>query len=282
MFLKLFLTVIILYGVSRFCLSQTDGFSVERISSSSEFHHEWEVPIEDPKIKEIFTQPFDYLGKGAQTYVFASRDGRYVIKFFRYLNKYRSPLEILPFERIQKTVQKRQSRLEKDFRSYIIAHERLKEETGLLFIHLNRTKNLKTTLTLYDKIKVQYKLSLDEMGFILQKRAEPFYPTLTRWIEEENLDEAKGALAKLVQLVLKRCKSGLFDKDPDLATNFGFLDNNPLQIDVGRFKIDETRKDPQIYKQDMARIFNRLEKWLDTHSPELAAYLKHEMDQISY
>lgn len=282
MFLKLFFTLITFFVLSKFCLSKTDGFTLLKIQGHQENRLEVASPDEEELIKNISLQPFDYLGKGAQTYVFVSRDRRYVIKFFRYFNKYRSPLETLPFARVQKTVQKRKAKQEKDFKSYLIAHERLKEETGLIYLHLHPTKNLKSTLTLYDKIKIQYKLSLDEMGFIIQKKADPFYPTLSRWIKEENWGKAQQALRGLVQLVLNRCQNGVFDKDPDLATNFGFLDGNPMQIDIGRFTLDATRKKPEVYKQDLVHIFKQLEKWLNTRSPDLAAYLHNEIDQISY
>lgn len=273
--LKIFITILLFYTAFRFCESKTDGFSVLRIKPKQEFHPQWEIDasIEESKFKEIFIQPFDYLGKGAQTYVFASRDGNYVIKFFRHYNKHATPFDFLPFNGIQKMVAKRARKREKDFTSYKLAFEKLKNETGLVYIHLNPTKTLKTSVTLYDKIKIQYKLSLDEFGFILQKKAKPFYPTLSKWIEEERLEDAKLAITQLVQLIKKRCSAGLFDKDPDLKTNFGFLEGAPIQIDIGRFKLKETGAN------EVGRVLRKLEAWLGERSPELTTYLHNEIDK---
>lgn len=276
MFYKIFFTVLLFFGFFALSNWQKEGFTLQKIRSTHDFNPGWEVSASFPK--EIFNQPFDYLGKGAQTYVFASRDGKYVIKFFRYLNKYATPLELLPFTRVQKTVAKRKRKLLKDFSSYKIAFEHLKEETGLIFLHLNRSNNLKTSITLYDKMRAQYKLSLDEMGFILQKKGADFYSTLTHWIDENKKKEAKESLSALVHLIEKRCSLGISDKDPDLGTNFGFLENQPIQLDIGRFKIDETKKTPQAIKEDLERILHPLQIWLDEKAPELAAHLKNEIN----
>ncbi len=281
MFLKIFFTLLLFCAFCTLSHHQREGFSIQKIRATADFNPAWEVEsaLSEDELRAIFKQPFYYLGKGAQTYVFASQDGKYVIKFFRYLNKYATPLEIFPLEKVQKTAAKRKGKLQKDFNSYKMAFDLLKEETGLVFLHLNQSKNLKTSITLYDKIKFQYKLSLDEMGFILQKKAAPFYPTLTKWIEENKTEEAKRALSALVRLISKRCSMGLFDKDPNLATNFGFLEERPIQFDIGRFKIDETRKNSQTVQEDLARTFRRLQLWLDQRAPELATHLKNEIIQ---
>ena len=201
MFLKLFITISLFYALFRFCQWQTDGFSVLRITADGlpMGKGEWG---DAQDIKNIFIQPFHYLGKGAQTYVFVSADGRYVLKFFRHLNKYGTPLDFLPFPSIQKTVEKVQKKAGKGFcKLQTCLSKELKEETGLVYLHLNQTTHLKTEVILYDKIRIQYKLPLDKMGFIVQKRAAPFYPTLERWIEKGQIEEAKSALKQLVRLL---------------------------------------------------------------------------------
>lgn len=275
MFLKLFITISLFYALFRFCEWQTDGFSLLRITERGPPIEIQDGELGDPlHIKNIFTQPFNYLGKGAQTYVFVSADGRYVLKFFRHLNKYGTLLDFLPFAPIQKTVEKRKRRQEKDFTSYKLAFKELQKETGLVYLHLNPTTHLKTEVILYDKIRVQYKLPLDKMGFIVQKRAAPFYPTLERWIEKGQIEEAKAALKELVRLLGLKQLKGIFDKDPNLRTNFGFLDLNPIQIDVGRFRPDKRGK-------KIRSIVAPLEKWLDERAPELATYLEDEIHQTN-
>jgi hypothetical protein len=273
MFLKFLFTCLLFFCFFKLSQWQNEGFSLQKIQHCHDFNPDWEIvsSLSQEELATIFNQPFDYLSKGAQTFVFASRDGKYVIKFFRFLNKYATPLEFLPFKKIQRTAEKRSGKLQKDFNSYKIAFEQLQEETGLVFLHLNQTNHLKTRLTLYDKMKSQYKLCLDEMGFILQRRADPFYPTLTNWIKEGKTQEAKKALSELVHLISKRMALGISDKDPDLKTNFGFLNGHPIQFDIGRFKMNEPDQG------DLMRILSPLECFLDEKSPELARYLKDEI-----
>lgn len=272
MFLKILFSCGLFFAFFQLANWQNEGFSLHKIFYRNNFTQNGEVvnSLSEKELKEIFCVPFDYLSKGAQTYVFASRDGKYVIKFFRFFNKYATPFYFLPFESIQKTVAKRNGKLNKDFNSYKIAFEQLKEETGLVFLHLKETNNLKTTITFYDKMKVQYKLSLDKVGFILQKRATPFYPTLDHWIKEGKTDEAKKALKALVHLLLKQEALGIFDKDPNLETNFGFLKDTPIQMDIGRFKKNGSQK-------NMEHILSPLQHYLNENSLELAQYLKNEI-----
>src|SRR5271156_5010255 len=85
-FLTLF--VLSLYGLGRLYFRLTGGFTIANISSDFSFQPQWEVrPLlegEQAEFDKATSQPFYYLGKGCQSYVFASQDGKYVIKFFKY------------------------------------------------------------------------------------------------------------------------------------------------------------------------------------------------------
>jgi hypothetical protein len=267
MWIKIFAAFILL---TAFIYLQRDRFALYKIGPLQEVNPAWDV-VNDEELLSLLDQPFTYLGKGAQTFVFGSKDGRYVIKFFRYFHKYATPLEALPFAAVQRTAAKRRRKMEKDFNSYKLAFDHLKEETGLLYLHLNRTAHLKKTATLYDKFKMRHQVALDDFGFIVQKRADPFYPTLSRLIKENSPEKAKAALTCLVQLFAKQRALGLFDKDPNLRTNFGFIDNQPVQLDIGRFIQGETRP---------LTAFYQLEKWLRLEAPELISHLHHEIHQI--
>ncbi|MBI3237041.1 MAG: hypothetical protein HYZ48_05010, partial [Chlamydiales bacterium] len=86
MFRRVVVCVAVFAGIvllQRFCHKQTDGFSRYKICSDLSFHPEWETPPPDVDLSCILDQPFHYLTKGAQSYVFVSADDRYVLKFFR-------------------------------------------------------------------------------------------------------------------------------------------------------------------------------------------------------
>ena len=82
------LTILLTYGAGRLYYRVTAGFTIGNITSDFTHRKEWEIdPIsndEKNQLKKIFSQKFRYLGKGCQSYVFASDDGAYVLKFVKY------------------------------------------------------------------------------------------------------------------------------------------------------------------------------------------------------
>ena len=68
------------YGASRVYYRMTGGFTIGNISYDLPFDARWEIPpLRESEARErekILRQPFSYLGKGCQSYVFASKDGR--------------------------------------------------------------------------------------------------------------------------------------------------------------------------------------------------------------
>jgi hypothetical protein len=278
----LFIALFIL--TQRLCHRATDGFTPSKIESNLSFNRKFEIQPLDPQqettIRSLLSGPFIYLDRGAQAYVFASADGQVVLKFFRH-HRTRTLLAPLlrflpsPFKkRLAESLEKRKERREKDFQSYKLAYDHLPKETGLIYLHLNKSEDLKIKLSLYDKIGVHHLIDLDKMEFIVQKRAILLYPALEAMIQGGKEAEAKEVLSQLVQLLKKRCQEGLFDKDPDIRTNFGLLEGHPIQIDGGRFREDPRCKDPAIYEEEIIRITDRLSKWLEKRSPELALHLQ--------
>ena len=118
------------------------------------------------------------------------------------------------------------------------------------------------------------------MEFILQKKAEPFFPSLEKWIQTGQLEPAKEGIRALVSLLKERCMKQIYDKDPDLNSNFGFLLGHPIQIDVGRFRYDKFYSNQQVYREEIFRITDNLKQWLDSHSPELSLYLQNELQML--
>lgn len=278
-----FLTVFVL--LERFSYKQTDGFAREKICSHLTYHPEWETAPLSPSDKEtvlkVLDQSFTYLGKGAQSYVFESQDKKYVIKFFRHSHM-RPPIWVLspifpsflkPYK--EKKIAYGQGKVSRDFGSYKIAYEEMREETGLIYLHLNKTKDLKKKTTIYDKIGIAHQLDLDDMEFLLQKKAELIYPTLQILIDCGNLEQAKNSLSDLINLISLRCDKGIFDKDPDLNTNFGFSEGRAIQIDVGRFRNEEYTAEEK--RDELLRITDHLKQWLDGNSIELSAFLQNNI-----
>lgn len=280
--LKGILFIVCAILVQRFCHLQTDGFALYKIFSSLTPRAEWEIPSpaeeEMATILHILDQPFFYLGKGAQCYVFASEDERYVLKFFRH-DHTELPFWSLYFPE-WKCSKKRAKRM-KDFMSFRIAYDTFREESGILFLQLNKNPALQKQIILFDKIGVRHQISIDQVEFVLQKRAELLYPTLEHWIVQGDKAQAAKTLSDLVQLLALRCKKGIHDKDPDLNTNFGVIAGKPIQIDVGRFTYDKRCAKPEVYQPEILRITDNLKQWLDLHAPDLASHLLQEIEGLS-
>jgi hypothetical protein len=77
-----------IYGLGRLYYRLTDGFTIGNITATFAYHPEWETtPLnvdEENFLEEALNQPYTYLAKGCQAYVFQSQDGKYVVKFFKY------------------------------------------------------------------------------------------------------------------------------------------------------------------------------------------------------
>ena len=282
-FFKLTAVIFCAILLKQFCYQKTDGFALYKIQSKLAFHPEWEVDCSHENLDSLIDQRYYYLAKGAQSYVFASEDGKTVIKFFRiyhltpplWVTGLSLPIYLQPYK-VHKMMEKEQE-LAKDFESYALAYNELKEETGLLYLHLNKTGHLRKKLTIVDKIGIAHAIDLDQMEFLVQKKATLIFPSIEQLVREESIDAAKQAVSNLVQLLVCRCDKGLFDKDPDLNTNFGFIGTIPVQIDIGRFRRQGENKNN---RDEISRITDNFRQWLDQKYPSLSEHLEQELRKI--
>jgi hypothetical protein len=273
--------------ISRFALKETEGFTLSSISSARPPRKEWEVSPpsseEMGKIRQILSQSYRYLGCGAQCFVFESSDGNYVLKFFKQ-ERYEIPLwlKALPFPFILKKYreQKKRSRafnISRDFGSYKLAYEELKEETEVVFVHLNTKGGINQPLTLIDRLGIVHKINGNLFEFVLQKKAKLIQPTIQHLVFQGKREEIKELFSKIVGFILDRCKKGLSDRDPNIDTNLGIIDQKIIKIDVGRITHDETYKLPEIYKQELVRITDPFKEWLNRYYPALTNLLEEEI-----
>jgi hypothetical protein len=260
---------------------------MSKITSEMMYHKEFETsPLSNEEldsIRSILDQPFHYLGKGVQCYAFVSADDKYVLKFFRMRRVLPSSWLIkMPLLESykQEKIKSKFEDLSRDFISYKIAYELLKEQTGLVYIHLNKTDLLHQKITLFDKICVKHSIDLDSMEFLLQKKADLFYPAVEEMLSLGKKSEIKKYVKDLIHFLAYRSSLGIYDKDPDINTNFGICEGKTLQIDVGRYRPDPTRKDPSLYIDDIIRVTDNLRQWLQAQDPELSDFLLQEIENL--
>ncbi len=281
---------LLLYGIGRLYFLLTAGFTEGNIASDFSFQRQWEVrPLEEAKyneMKEALRQPYAYLGKGCQSYVFASQDGRYVLKFFKH-QRYRLPSWLLYAPPLPALVQYREEKREKKWKkfnrfaqSWKLAYEELPEETGLLCVHLNPTHQLHETIILYDKLGMRHEVDLDTVTFCLQRKAVPLCETLLSYRERGEGKQAKETIEMLLQLLLSEYERGLADNDHALMQNTGILEGKPIHIDVGQFVRNEEAKNPEVYRQELFAKTYKFTLWLKENDPELALFLEERVKEI--
>ncbi|MBX9744519.1 MAG: hypothetical protein K2X08_04840 [Chlamydiales bacterium] len=192
----------------------TKGFHLTRLdvynwNSCKAPNQDYVNPPVEQEILELLSQPFIYLNRGAQCYVFESQDRKYVIKFF----------------------QKRKKKIKKiDFTSCLIAYYKAKKETALLYIHLIPTQQSLPKLSVRSPLGTWFSLSLDRYAFVIQKKTKPFRETLLQASKEKTLDIY---LSSLLDLLNQRIAKGIRNKDLSLSSNFGFLGEQAVEFDFG-------------------------------------------------
>lgn len=277
------------YGLGRLYYRVTAGFTVGNISSNLPFHPEWETHPHEQEyqlLASILKQKFTYLGKGCQSYVFLSDDKQYVIKFVKYQRfrpqEWLNYLTFIPgMEAIRdKKIEKKRKKLSMLFESWKLAFDQLKQETGLVFVHLNKTNHLQQEIVIQDKMGYMHRLDADRMEFLIQRRADLLCDKLARLIEQNRIPEARQLLNDLVDLILSEYQRGLADNDHALMQNTGVVGLQPVHIDVGQFVINPAIRLPEIYKQELFSKTFKFRKWLLKKHLGLSAYFDWTLENI--
>lgn len=265
-------------------------FSIDTISSPISFHAEWETrPLSTQEAQDIeiaLTQPYYYLGSGGQCIAFVSLDQQYVIKFFKqkklspphWLNHF--PLSFLLYPLKQKKMFKTQEKQRHVYQAFKLSFDHLADETGLLFIHLNPTHHLNTSLVFTDKKGNQHHLSLDQFAFAIQKKAVLTYNALNDWVSAQNIQAAKQGIDALLALNIQLYKKGFRNRDPNFRSNFGFIEQKPMLIDVGRVVYSEEVKNPTSYKKELMQVVPRFRAHLALRFPELLDHFDQSLAKI--
>ena len=227
---------------------------------------------------DILSQRFSYVGHGHQMTAFESEDHRYVLKLFNprpalnpeAFQSIRGMKHMCSLKWISHAYLKRQFLIKQLAGSYKIAFEDLKEETGLIYIHLDDSTCLSKAVHLSTKKGAQEWLQLDKVPFILQAKAEIAADHLGQLIRENRMEEAKTALANLYVFFEARARKGITDRQQTLYNNYGFIGDKVVQIDVGRIRRDENiRKMPG---KEISRVFGHINKFLSAKYPQLSPF----------
>lgn len=239
--------------------NKTLGFSTARITST--FSYNKDLDIEEPvgeeldRLNMIFQQKFKFLAVGSQSYAFESEDGKHVIKFF--IMKHQIP-RVSDLWHPEKINLRRQNLLS-IFNAHKLAYDKMREDAGLIYIHLNKTAHLKTELKVIDRLGRTHLIDLDTVEFALQEKAELIFTHLKKLLKRNDKEGVKKAIASILQLVQRRIDLGISDHDKAVKHNYGFIGDRAVHLDIGR--IEKIRK-----TKEYDRINQRINKWLQSNS----------------
>ena len=222
-------------------------FSQEAISSilppTLEWTDELITPEATDQIRDILSQKYQFLGKGKQAFSFVSEDEKYVVKFFNLSYVIPSWKDFF----YPQIARKKQKKLKRLFFGYNNGYQELKEDTGLIWIHLKPTHDLKRTITLVDSQNNELHLDADSTIFVIQKKAEPILSHLSKLYEEGKSSEANQLIQAFYALVQRKVSKGFHDRDKVFQNNYGFVENQPIQFDLGKNKQMKNPKDEVEY-----------------------------------
>ena len=221
------------------------------------------APEEEALLAEVFSQEFSYLDRGKQSFVFLSKDGNTILKFFD-----AHVLKVHPFFSDTSEVESMHRKVEGLFEGYRIAYTEDRENSGLLYVSLGTNSQLPYIVTVRDRFGVAYQIALNSVPFILQAKAVPTRRVISDLLFKRDIVGAKQRLEQILKMYLEGYQKGLYDDDHNFMYNTGFIGERPIRIDSGRLQAGEAFKEKSFYEKDLEKIvFVRLSGWLQRHFP---------------
>ena len=218
---------------------------------------------------------------------FVSSDGDYVLKFIHQgkvqpVPFKHNPLGYLFSEKFRQDMEARQAHREEIFTSSKMAYEEFPEESGILYVHLNRTENQIKGIKLRDFLGQSHRIRGDETSFVLQKRAHYVLPTLKALMAEGKQREAEERINQLFMLILSMTKKGFLDGDVALMrnNNIGFAKDCAVYIDTGHIVKHENVNVKERMQFEFDVRLAPLHDWLKVRFPSLAEYYVKRQQEI--
>jgi hypothetical protein len=251
------------------------------IESRIPHRKDWEVkltPDHDSFFYTVSQQPLSWLGRGMQVVVFETQDQKYVVKFFQ-MTRLKEPavhgfMKNLVMKETKEHKENRTSHREEIFKSSKICFEELQEETGIVYVHLNRTQNKLFGIKLIDKFGQSHRIRGDNSSFVVQKRCSFLIPTITKLMDSGQVEIAKKRVDQIFDLLVSVAKKGFVDGDDALIrnNNMGFSDDRAIYIDTGHLVRAENLDVCERMRYEFQVRLDPLQKWLNVSYPELGEY----------
>lgn len=265
---KIILGIMLFLSIERFCRFQTGGFRVSKVCVEYDYgfsEASSEIPSE---MRVLLDQPYTFLGRGVQFFAFLGEDQKTVLKLFKHHHTG------IPIDFIEKwfpsflrdpLIEKRKRRMQRLFKSAYIAKTKLAQETGVFFCHLAKNKSDSFPIILKDKLGSPFPLDLGITEFVVQKKAIDAEKTLDTLLQKKQVDEAILAMQKLLVLIEERSQKGIKNKDGKILENYGFIENEPIEMDIGSYIYRNHSTCPNPHRNASQKAKKQLLHWVQKH-----------------
>lgn len=273
---KVFFTLLVAISLHFFTRWQTDGFRMSKATMQHPYPFH-EASLGTPR---GLNQPFHYMSKGVQFYVFLGEDNQTILKLFKH-HHFGLSLDtiktLLPGRLASRHIQKREKRMRHLFQSAHIAGTLLSEETGVYYTHLSKTDQELGKGHIIDKIGVKHPIDFDKVEFLLQKRGETVKSRLESLFQSGDVNGAICAIKNIQHLVEHCSLQGIKNKDGNVLENCGFIGQKAVRLDIGSLTYRSKSTNPDPHSKAVMRCTLELLGWVKKHYPQHLKQCKHEL-----
>lgn len=272
----------------------TDDFRIGNMTHEIANRPEWDAaPLsaeEMAHVKKLLDQPFHYLGKGAQSYAFLSADGEYVLKFFKFKHLRQAGWvsyipSIPPFTKWKEDDRERkENKLISVFDGYMIAYNHHRAESGILYLHFNKTDHVLGSVTVYDKLGLARQIDLDQVMFIVQNKVKPMRGVIIQLLNQGDTAGAIAMINKTFDLYMSEYRKGIYDRDHGVMHNTGYLTLNDgnvvaVHLDVGKMSKELKMKEVETFAPDLEKVARKIDAWTALNYPKYYPEISHAMEE---
>lgn len=270
-------------GIDRFARRKKHHFSLASIARAKDAVASPSSPIDqEKKVEPLFNQPFFFFGKSHHAYLFLSEDHKYILKFLKsHTLSPKSALAHIPlsFNPHYQDYKHKKEEFARLFAAYQTAFNTLKNQTGLVYMHLYPTHRLNKKITLYEKSGKTLIVDLDKTCFYVQKRAQLIYPRISALMRNGDIETAQTIISSVFNLIEDLRKRGVIDHDLTLCKNFGIIDDKAVQLAIGKLHIDQSRNG--CTKEEIIHIMDPFRRWIQKNYPQLLAHFDSLIFEIT-
>lgn len=215
-----------------------------------------ELAVPSEEAPSCLNQPFFLTNHGSQSYILISEDGEWILKLFRYN---RTQFRLLHHLKELLHGKKKAFLAEKlplTLKAYFLAFTRVREETQLSYIHLERGGSL-PTIPIVDHLGRTWSCDLSQLRFVLQKKGIPLDKALRQALKEDPA-KAERMIDSFFSLLKMRTEQGISNTDPNLGPNFGFVGEKAFELDCGNYRENPSLQDPIERQKEIQKFADKL------------------------